>query len=265
MILNSMPLQHFINLYEKLAGMTGTANPAGDEFREYYDLEIIHIDSYKTCIRNDLPDLVFETKEAKQKALIARIKQLHEKGQPVLIGTGSVQESEDLYQALKAVGIACNVLNAKNDEQEAEIIKNAGAFGAVTVSTNMAGRGVDIKLGGFDEADYAKVAELGGLFVIGTNRNESRRIDNQLRGRAGRQGDPGMSQYYISLEDDMMLKYEVKNFLPNKGYTSDESGLITDEKITDAVAWLQRRVESYNESARIQLLKYTHVLELQRK
>ena len=265
MILNSMPLQHFINLYEKLAGMTGTANPAGDEFGEYYNLEIVRIEPHKTCIREDLPDLVFETKEAKQAALIAKIQALHEAGQPVLIGTGSVQESEELYQALKQVGIDCHVLNAKNDEQEAEIIKNAGAYGAVTVSTNMAGRGVDIKLGGYDETDYNKVAELGGLYVIGTNRNESRRVDNQLRGRAGRQGDPGKSQFFISLEDDMMVKYEVKNFLPTKECETDENGQILDKKITDAVAWLQRRVESYNESARIQLLKYTHVLELQRK
>ncbi len=265
MILNSMPLQHFLNLYEKLAGMTGTANPAGDEFGEYYDLEIVRIEPYRTCIRKDLPDLVFENKEAKQAALIAKIAEVHKAGQPLLIGTGSVQESEELYQALKAVGIDCHVLNAKNDEQEAEIIKNAGAYGAVTVSTNMAGRGVDIKLGGFDERDYNRVADLGGLYVIGTNRNESRRIDNQLRGRAGRQGDPGQSQFFISLEDDMMVKYEVQNFLPEGDSATDENGQIMDKKITDAVAWLQRRVESYNESARIQLLKYTHVLELQRK
>lgn len=265
MILNSMPLQHFINLYEKIAGMTGTANPAGDEFREYYNLEIVKIDRYKKCIREDLPDLVFETKEAKEKALIAKIKDVHAVGQPVLIGTGSIKESEELYAALQEVGIDCNVLNAKNDEQEAEIVKNAGAFGAVTVSTNMAGRGVDIKLGGADETEYDKVADLGGLYVIGTNRNESRRVDNQLRGRAGRQGDPGQSQFFISLEDDMMVKYDVENFLPAGGCDTDENGLIIDKKITDAVAWLQRRVESYNESARIQLLKYTHVLELQRK
>lgn len=264
MVLNSIPLQHYQSLYQKLSGMTGTVHPAENEFWEYYDLKTIRIEPHKPCIREDLPDHVFDTKQNKLNYLIQEISEIHKTGQPILIGTGSVMESEELYQALQAEGIPCHVLNAKNDEQEAQIIKNAGIYGAVTVSTNMAGRGVDIRLGGSDQKDYERVAELGGLFVIGTNRNESRRIDNQLRGRSGRQGDPGMSRFYVSLEDDMMVKYDIRNFLPDK-YSVSEEGIIQDKKVKEAVAWLQRRVESYNESARIQLLKYTYVLEQQRQ
>ena len=264
-VLNSIPLQHFLSLYLKLAGMTGTANPAGDEFREYYDLDIVKIDPHEKCIRKDMPDYVFDTKESKLKFLIREIAEVNALGQPVLIGTGSVMESEELYKELKNIGIECNVLNAKNDEEEAKIIKNAGALKAVTVSTNMAGRGVDIKLGGEKQEDCEEVAGLGGLYVIGTNRNESRRIDNQLRGRSGRQGDPGISRFFVSLTDDMMVKYEIKNFLPKEGFDTDENGIITDRSVNNAVAWLQRRVESYNESARIQLLRYTYVIEQQRR
>ena len=265
MILNSIPLQHFLSMYKKISGMTGTANPAGDEFFEYYNLEIVRIEPHIKCIRKDLPDIIFKDRESKMKMLVKEIEDAHLNGQPVLIGTGSVLESEGLYEELKKKGIECEVLNAKNDEEEADIIKNAGAYGAVTVSTNMAGRGVDIRLGGFDQKDYEKVFELGGLYVIGTNRNESRRIDNQLRGRAGRQGDPGKTRFFVSLEDDMMKKYEVKNFLPEKGFSCDENGVIEDKNVTEAVAWLQRRVETYNENARIQLLKYTYVIEQQRR
>ena len=189
-ILGSITLQHFMRLYPKLCGMTATARSAASELKTFYDLKVVVISPNRPCIRRDLPDIVFTDKKAKSQALIAEIVQTHSTGRPVLVGTASVEESEKLAEKLKKSGIKCCVLNAKNNELEAGIIARAGAPGAVTISTNMAGRGTDIKLGGNDEQERDSVVSLGGLYVIGTNRHESIRIDRQLRGRAGRQGDP---------------------------------------------------------------------------
>src|SRR6185295_770913 len=189
---------NLIALYPMVCGMTGTAATQAREFRQTYDLDVEVIPTNRPMIRVDHPDAVFETMQDKEDALVMEIRNVHSTGQPILVGTHSVEESERLSSRL--AGIPHQVLNARNDEEEAAIVKRAGERGAVTISTNMAGRGTDIKLGG-------GVAALGGLYVIGTNRHESRRIDNQLRGRAGRQGDPGCSRFFISLEDALMVKY----------------------------------------------------------
>jgi preprotein translocase subunit SecA len=178
--------------------MTGTALSASDEFMEFYGLKVVMIPTNKPCIRMDYPDVVYTHKEAKYNAVVSEIVNTHKTGRPLLIGTCSVEESEMLAVKLKEAGVGCQVLNAKNDELEAEIITKAGTPGAVTVSTNMAGRGTDIKLGGEFEEEREKVVSLGGLYVISTNRHESRRVDNQLRGRAGRQGDPGSSRSFVA-------------------------------------------------------------------
>ena len=190
-ILNSITLQHFLEQYECISGMTGTAQEAAEELYEFYRLKVVVVPPHRPCVRQDHPDRVFPTKESKYAALVREIAASHQTGRPVLVGTASVEESEHLASLLAESGIACQVLNARNDHQEAAVVAEAGAPGAVTISTNMAGRGTDIRLGGSDQRDREKVVALGGLLVLGTNRHESRRIDNQLRGRAGRQGDPG--------------------------------------------------------------------------
>ena len=192
--------QNFFRLYNKLAGMTGTAKTEEEEFLSIYNMRVVEIPTNRPVARKDEPDLIFGTKKAKYNALINEIIELHQKGQPVLVGTISVETSELLSKMLKERRIRHEVLNAKNHAGEAEIIKNAGQKGAVTIATNMAGRGTDIKLG-------EGVKELGGLAVLGSERHESRRIDNQLRGRSGRQGDPGYSRFYVSLEDDLMVRF----------------------------------------------------------
>jgi len=218
MVMGSIALQHFLSLYPRISGMTGTAVAAAGEFNEFYCMDVVVIPTNRPCIRRDHPDLVFTHSQAKQKALVSEVKRAHRTGQPVLIGTGSVEESERLASDLRKVGIEPRVLNAKNDEMEAIIIARAGEPGAVTVSTNMAGRGVDIKLGGEREQERDRVVALGGLYVIGTNRHESSRIDNQLRGRAGRQGDPGESRFFISLEDDMIVRYDIAKLIPARNF-----------------------------------------------
>lgn len=189
-ILGSITMQHFLLEYSRMCGMTATARSGADELEAIYGLEVVSIPTHEPCVRIDHPDVVFTHKEAKQSALLAEIAKANSAKRPVLVGTVSVEESDQLATELRSNGVRCTVLNARNDEEEAAIIAEAGALGAVTISTNIAGRGTDIRLGGADEKDRDRVLALGGLYVIGTNRHESRRIDDQLRGRAGRQGDP---------------------------------------------------------------------------
>jgi len=264
-ILGSITLQHFLGLYPKVAGMTATARSAASEFREFYGLETVVIPPHRPCIRQDLPDAVFSHREAKFDALTADIGRMHAAGRPVLVGTASVRESEELAAALRAKGIACEVLNAKNDEREAKIVAQAGRLGAVTISTNMAGRGTDIKLGGADEEEREAVVRLGGLLVIGTNRHESLRIDRQLRGRAGRQGDPGASRFYVSLEDPLVEKYGVRNLLPKGLRSLRRDGPLDNPAIAREIARGQRIVEGQNFEIRKTLRTYSYLLEKQRR
>lgn len=213
-ILDSMTVQALIGRYDQVAGMTGTALAAGNQLREFYDLGVSVIPSNAPCIREDEPDRVYIDSAHKRTAIIEEVKRIHATGQPILIGTHDVAESEDLAAALAEAGIEAAVLNAKNDAEEAKIIAEAGNVGQVTVSTQMAGRGTDIKLGGSDEANHAQVAELGGLFVIGTGRHKTERLDNQLRGRAGRQGDPGHSLFFAALDDDVVTSAVEEHKLP---------------------------------------------------
>ncbi|KAB3531522.1 accessory Sec system translocase SecA2 [Alkaliphilus serpentinus] len=264
-ILASIPIQYFIKQYPKLAGMTGTAMTAKNELLETYGLKVVIIPSNKPSIRIDHPDLIFTHKEAKERALILEIKEAHSKGQPILIGTNSVEESEEMAALLTQEGIHCNVLNAKNDYQEAKIIARAGEYGAVTVSTNMAGRGVDIKLGGEEEEDKLRVIETGGLYVIGVGRHESIRIDNQLRGRAGRQGDSGESRFFISLEDEMIKKYEIDQLIPTEAYPTKQLDPIDSIIVGKKIEGGQRIIEGYNSDIRRQLYRYTYLIEEQRR
>ncbi|MEO1928579.1 MAG: preprotein translocase subunit SecA [Nautiliaceae bacterium] len=251
--------QNYFRLYEKLAGMTGTAQTEATEFIEIYGLEVISIPTNKPVARIDKNDLVYKTEEEKFEAVVKKVKELHKKGQPVLIGTTSVEKSEYVSRLLKQEKIPHTVLNAKNHEKEAQIIAEAGKKGAVTVATNMAGRGVDIKID--DE-----VRELGGLYIIGTERHESRRIDNQLRGRSGRQGDPGESQFYLSLEDDLLRIFgsdRIKTIMDKLGI---ERGEHIDSKIVSrAIENAQKKVESMHFEARKHILKYDDVANEQRK
>jgi preprotein translocase subunit SecA len=264
-ILGSITLQHFLQLYPKISGMTATAQSAANELLQFYNLKVVVLPSHKPCIREDLPDLVFTHKEAKVKALIREIKPWHEKQRPILVGTSSVEESEELAQVLKDAGISCQVLNAKNDELEAKIIAQAGALGAVTISTNMAGRGTDIKLGGDKEQQRDNVVKLGGLYVIGTNRHESLRIDLQLRGRAGRQGDPGSSRFFISLEDNLIERYGLRNLIPRKYHDLEQNDLIDDPIVNREISRGQRIIEGQNFEIRKTLWKYSILIEKQRK
>ncbi|MBN1981115.1 MAG: hypothetical protein JW795_06265, partial [Chitinivibrionales bacterium] len=262
-VLNSIPLQHFIRLYPNIRGMTATAQPAYEELKAFYNLDIVVVGSHRPCIRNDLPDLLFPTLTAKFEALYSRIAQVHATRQPVLVGTRSVKESVRLSEMLIEKGIACTVLNATNDAAEAHIISQAGMPGAVTISTNMAGRGTDIRLGGADQKYYEQVVASGGLCVLGTNRHESVRIDNQLRGRAGRQGDPGASQFFISLEDDLCCKYNLTDLFP-KQIKTQSKGLISDPVIGSEIGRMQRIIEGQNLEIKITLFKYSLLIEQQR-
>ena len=251
--------QNYFRLYDKLAGMTGTAQTEATEFAEIYGLDVISIPTNVPVARIDKNDLIFNTEEEKLDAVVKRVKELHEKGQPVLIGTASIEKSELIHERLKREKIPHNVLNAKNHEQEAEIIKNAGARGAVTVATNMAGRGVDIKLS--DE-----VKELGGLVILGTERHESRRIDNQLRGRSGRQGDPGESQFFLSLDDNLLRIFggdKIRNIMNRIGVKKGE--YIDSKLVTRSVESAQKKVESLHYESRKHLLEYDDVANFQRK
>ena len=213
-ILGSMPLQHFLRGYPHLCGMTGTAQDAADELRDLYELETVVMPTHRPTVRSDRPDVVFTHREAKEQAVVEEIRRVHARRRPVLVGTLTVAESERLAARLRAAGVACEVLNARNDPAEARVVARAGRLDAVTISTNMAGRGTDIRLGGAEEAERDQVVALGGLYVIGTNRHESRRVDLQLRGRASRQGDPGASRFFVSLEDDLLVRYGIRNLIP---------------------------------------------------
>nr|WP_149724959.1 preprotein translocase subunit SecA [Campylobacter concisus] len=251
--------QNYFRMYKKLAGMTGTAQTEATEFSQIYNLEVISIPTNLPVKRIDQNDLIYKTQNEKFKAVIDEIKKAHEKGQPVLVGTASIERSEVLHEMLKKVGIPHSVLNAKNHEKEAEIIAQAGVKGAVTIATNMAGRGVDIRID--DE-----VRNLGGLYIIGTERHESRRIDNQLRGRAGRQGDPGMSRFYLSLEDNLLRIFgsdRIKAIMDRLGIDEGES--IESRMVTRAVENAQKKVESLHFEARKHLLEYDDVANEQRK
>ena len=252
--------QNFFRMYKKLAGMTGTAKTEEEEFREIYNMEVITIPTNCPIARKDLPDILYPTLDSKFEAVVKEIKERHAKGQPVLVGTVAIESSERLSQMLNQAGIPHAVLNAKNHAKEAEIIMNAGQRGAVTIATNMAGRGTDIKLG-------PGVKELGGLAVIGTERHESRRIDNQLRGRSGRQGDPGVTRFYLSLEDDLMKRFggdRVKLFL-DRISDNDDDKVIESRMITKQVESAQKRVEGNNYDTRKQTLQYDDVMRTQRE
>src|SRR5262245_14256769 len=264
-ILGSISLQYFLKQYPKLSGMTATAQPAAIELENFYGLRVVPIPPNRPYIREDLPDLVFTHKAAKLKALVDEIGRMHDEGRPILVGTSSVEESETLANRLRDAGIICSVLNAKNDEAEAEIIASAGSIGAVTISTNMAGRGTDIKLGGAKEEKREEVVKLGGLYVIGTNRHESRRIDDQLRGRAGRQGDPGVSRFFVSLEDDLMTRFGIERLIPEKFRPLPQESPIDHPVILREVDRVQRIVEGQNYEIRKTLRRYTFIVEEQRK
>jgi preprotein translocase subunit SecA len=263
-ILNSISLQHLMNCYLKVSGMTGTAQHASEEFARFYGLGVIVIPSHKPCQRIDHPDRIFTHKAAKVKAIIQEVKKTHQTGRPILIGTLTVKESEELQAEMQREGIASTVLNAKNDESEAAIIEAAGMPGAVTISTNMAGRGTDIMLGGMEPLSKEAILASGGLHVIGTNRHESLRIDHQLRGRAGRQGDPGSSQFIISMEDDLMVKYGLKSLLPKHLRDLHQEEPIHHTTIARSIAQAQRIIEGQLHEIRLNLHQYAHFIEKQR-
>ena len=252
--LATITFQNYFRMYEKLSGMTGTAKTEEEEFRNIYNMYVIEIPTNLPVIRVDAADLIYSTKEEKYKAIIAEIKRRHEKGQPVLVGTIAIETNELLSSMLKKAHIKHEILNAKNHAREAEIIAKAGEKGSVTIATNMAGRGTDIKLG-------EGVKELGGLCVIGTERHESRRIDNQLRGRSGRQGDPGYSQFFVSFEDELMVRFgtdRFKSILEMAGLDSERN--MRSRTITRSVETAQKRVEGNNFDARKHLLQYDDVM-----
>jgi len=264
-ILGSITLQHFFRLYPALSGMTATARTSYRELKEFYGLGVVVVPPHRPCVRRDLPDVVFTHKEAKLRALVRETASAHAAGRPVLVGTASVRESEELAAALREAGIGCDILNAKNDELEASVIARAGAPGAVTISTNMAGRGTDIKLGGPHEEEHGRVAALGGLYVIGTNRHESLRIDNQLRGRAGRQGDPGSSRFFISLEDDIFERYGLSRWLFKRYRLDRRAGAVDDELLCKDILHGQRVIEGRNLDTRRALWDYSTLVDTQRR
>ena len=257
--LATITFQNYFRMYNKLAGMTGTAKTEEQEFRKIYGLDVIVIPTHRPMVRTDHPDVIYKTKRGKYKAAVAEIAELHAKGQPVLVGTTSIAQSEDLSAMLKRQGIPHNVLNAKFHEMEAQIISQAGQRSAVTIATNMAGRGTDIVLG-------EGVPELGGLHIIGTERHESRRIDNQLRGRSGRQGDPGSSRFYLSLEDDLMRLFGAENIsslMDKLGMEEDEP--IEHSLITRSIEQAQKKVEAQHFNTRKNVLEYDDVMNQQRE
>ena len=257
--LATITFQNYFRMYDKLAGMTGTAKTEEQEFIKIYGLPVIQIPTNTPIQRNDLPDVVFKTKRGKYRAVVKEVERRHATGQPILIGTTSIEQSEELSHMLDAAKIPHSVLNAKYHEKEAAIVALAGQKGAVTIATNMAGRGTDIQLGD-------GVAELGGLAIIGTERHESRRIDNQLRGRAGRQGDPGSSQFFLSLEDDLLRIFggdNIKKFMEKMGLDEDEP--INSRMVSNAIQKAQKRVEARNFDIRKYVLEYDDVMNQQRK
>lgn len=293
--LASITFQNLFRMYKKLAGMTGTADTEAGEFKQIYNLEVVVVPTHMQMIRRDLSDQVFRTRREKAAAVVEDIARIHETGQPILVGTISIEQSESLSKLLKTRGVSHNVLNAKHHEREAEIVAQAGRLGAVTISTNMAGRGTDIMLGGnpeflaaskvgtkdrsspaFQQAlaefketcrkEHEQVVAAGGLFILGTERHESRRIDNQLRGRSGRQGDPGTSRFFVSLEDDLMLRFggeRMQNMMKKFGW---EEGLAMDGRlISRSIESAQRKVEAYHFEIRKHVTEYDDVMNKQRQ
>ncbi len=257
--LATITFQNYFRMYEKLSGMTGTAITSAEEFNKVYKLDVLEIPTNETLIRKDLPDIIYKTEEGKFRAIAKAIKEINRKGQPVLIGTIAIEKSEYLSALLEREGVKHEVLNAKHHEKEALIIANAGEAKAVTIATNMAGRGTDIKLG-------EGVRELGGLCIIGTERHEARRIDNQLRGRAGRQGDPGMSQFYVSLEDELMRRFggdKLKNMMNTLGLPEDQP--IQNKIISKTIESSQSKIEGFNFDIRKNILEYDDVMNKQRE
>ncbi|MDP2735439.1 MAG: preprotein translocase subunit SecA, partial [bacterium] len=260
-------IQNYFRLYNKLSGMTGTAQTSAEEFHKVYSMEVISIPTNQPLVRDDRQDFIYKNLEAKYRAIVADVKERIAKGQPVLIGTVSIEKNEILSGHLSKAGIAHEVLNAKNHEREGAIIAQAGRKGAVTVATNMAGRGVDIVLGGspFNEESAKEIKEAGGLHVVGTERHEARRIDNQLRGRAGRQGDPGSSQFFLSLEDDLMRIFggdRIKGMMERFDLPEDQP--IQNKMVSGAIVQAQSKVEGFNFDARKHLLDYDDVINKQR-
>lgn len=266
--LATITFQNYFRLYKKISGMTGTGLTSAEEFDKVYKLDVAVIPTHKPMIRKDFQDKIYKTEAGKFKAVIQSIKEIHEKGQPILVGTRSVERNEYLGKLLEVQGIPHQILNAKNHEREGEIIAQAGKKGAVTIATNMAGRGVDIILGGNPkDAEQSKiVSEAGGLFVIGTERHDARRIDNQLRGRAGRQGDPGASQFFVSLEDDLMRIFggdRIKNLMTALKVPEDEP--IQAGMISGAIESAQGKIEGFNFDARHHVLEYDDVMNKHRE
>ena len=260
-VLDTITVQALINRYATVCGMTGTALAAGEQLRQFYNLGVSPIPSNKPNIREDESDRVYITAAAKNDAIVAHIAEVHETGQPVLVGTRDVAESEDLHERLLRRGVPAVVLNAKNDAEEAKVIAEAGEYGTVTVSTQMAGRGTDIRLGGSDEADHDRVAELGGLHVVGTGRHHTERLDNQLRGRAGRQGDPGSSVFFSSWEDDVVAANLDRNKLPME---TDEDGRITSPKAAGMLDHAQRVAEGRMLDVHANTWRYNQLIAQQR-
>ncbi len=263
----SITFQNYFRFYKKLAGMTGTAQTSAEEFLKVYGLDVVVIPTNKPVVRVDNPDMIFQTEKGKFQAIAQKVKELNTKGQPVLIGTISIERNELLSAYLKQEGVQHTILNAKNHEKEGEIIAQAGKFGAVTIATNMAGRGIDIKLGGnpSTKEEYEKVKSAGGLFVLGTERHEARRIDNQLRGRSGRQGDPGETQFFVSLEDDLMRVFgsdRVKAMMGRFGIPEDMP--IQNRFINKSLESAQAKIEGFHFDARKHTLEYDDVMNHQR-
>ncbi len=264
----SITYQNYFRLYDKLAGMTGTAKTSAEEFYKVYGLEVVEIPTNRNIVRKDDNDLIYQTEKGKFAAIARAVKELHQKGQPVLIGTVSIEKNELLSTYLRQEGVPHEILNAKNHEREGEIVSAAGQKGKVTVATNMAGRGVDIKLGGAlatpEEAEQVKM--LGGLYVLGTERHEARRIDNQLRGRSGRQGDPGATRFFVSLEDNLMRVFAsdtIKNLMGKFGIPEDEA--IENSMVSRALESAQTKIEGFNFDSRKHVLEYDNVLDKQRR
>lgn len=262
-ILNSITLQQFVAMYDSRAGMTGTAVEATEELDEFYDMKVVIIPPNQACVRVDHEDRIFATQQAKRKALVEEVRSQNQTGRPLLIGTASVDESELVATQLREAGVDCRVLNAANDHLEAEIIAEAGALHAVTISTNMAGRGTDICLGGSNSIDRNRIVELGGLYVIGTNRHESRRIDNQLRGRSGRQGDPGESRFFVSLQDDLISRHGIADLVSPPKQNIGQP--IDDVQTASRISHVQRVIEGESFEIRRTLRTYSFLLEVQRR
>ncbi|MBN2351965.1 MAG: preprotein translocase subunit SecA [Spirochaetales bacterium] len=267
-IFGSITIRHFLNLYPRRAAMTATAAPAAREFNLFYGLDVVVVPTRLPVRRSDEPDAVFLTRAAKNAALLDEVERAHRAGRPILIGTRSVRESEELARDLRRRGLACRVLNAKNDRREAAVIARAGLPGAITISTNMAGRGTDIKLGGMSGSVRRRVTRAGGLYVIGTGRHESVRIDRQLRGRAGRQGDPGTSRFFVSLEDELFRRYGVAEFLPRKALMcarDDPHCAVADRRVNREIERAQSIIGHQNHLIRRTLRRYSLLVEEQRR